>query len=163
MAILYLFLIFSMLAVLWYDATRYIIPNWLVAGLLLVYGVAAAAGPYPLDWQRAVAGMAVVLVVGFGIFVMQWMGAGDIKLLTVLSLWVGLENLPDFLLITSLIGGALSLALWGGRKCLPYLPAWPEKEHLPRILQQGAPVPYGVAIALGLLIMMWMGKIPVLG
>lgn len=163
MTVFAVYLIFSMLAVLWFDITRYIIPNWLCASLLLAYGFAVFTSPFHVEWHMAIAGMALVLVLGYIIFALKWMGAGDIKLLTALSLWVGLQNLPDFLLITSLIGGVLSLGLWAGRKALPFLPKKPRKEDLPRILQDGAPVPYGVAIALAFILLMWMGKIPLLG
>ena len=157
------YLIFSMLAVLWFDTTRYIIPNWLVGLLLATYAFAVFTAPFPVDWKMAMAGMAVTLACGYIIFALKFMGAGDIKLITALALWVGLQNLPDFLFITSVIGGVLSLALWGGRKLLPYVPQCPKKDNLPRILQDGAPVPYGVAIAIAFLIMMWIGKVPVLG
>ncbi len=163
MNILLVYLIFSMLAVLWFDTTRYIIPNWLVSSLLFAYIFAAYTAPHAVDWKMAVAGTALVLVCGYIVFTMKWMGAGDIKLATVLALWVGLQNLPDFLFIISIIGGVLSGGLWLGRKALPYLPKKPKKENLPRILQDGAPVPYGIAIALAFAIMLWMGKVPVLG
>lgn len=163
MTIISVYLIFSMLAVLWFDTTRYIIPNWLTGSLLLAYAFAVFTSPFPVLWQMAVAGMCLTLVCGYFVFAMKWMGAGDIKLVTALALWVGVHNLPDFIFITSLIGGVLSLGLWGGRKLAPYLPKKPKKEQLPRILQDGAPVPYGIAIALAFLIMMWMGKVPVLG
>ncbi len=163
MNIISVYLIFSMLAVIWFDTTRYIIPNWLVGLLLATYAFAVYTAPVPVDWKMALAGMGAVLIVGYIIFALKFMGAGDIKLMTALSLWVGFQNLPDFLFGVSLIGGVLSLGLWGGRKLLPHLPKKPKKENLPRILQEGAPVPYGVAIALAFLMLLYMGKVPVLG
>lgn len=162
MDILSVFLIFSMLAVLWFDTTRYIIPNWLCGLLVLAYAFAAFTTPHAIEWKQALLGMAAVLVVGYVIFMLKFMGAGDIKLMTALALWVGFANLADYLFLVSIIGGVLSLLLWGGRKLLPYLPKKPKKENLPRILQEGAPVPYGIAIALAFLIMMYTGKVPVL-
>ncbi|MBY0408057.1 MAG: prepilin peptidase [Rickettsiales bacterium] len=162
MPLLFILLIFCMLAVLWFDTTRYIIPNWISAALLVAYAFAAYAAPITPDWQMAIAGMGIVLVVGYALFAFKLMGAGDIKLMTVLALWTGLSNLPDFLFLTGIIGGVLSLVLWIGRKWLPYLPKKPKKENLPRILQEGAPVPCGVAIALAFLSLLWSSKIPVL-
>jgi Flp pilus assembly protein protease CpaA len=59
-----------------------------------------------------------------------------------------------------LIGGVFSIGLWGLRKMLPHIPSLAGKP-LPRILREGEPVPYGVAIALGFLIMLKAGNIPV--
>lgn len=162
MTVIPAYLIFSMLAVLWFDGTRYIIPNWLVGSLLLVYPFAVYSAHSPVEWKMAAAGMGAVFMAGYLIFCMKWMGGGDIKLITACALWVGLSSLPDFIFITSIIGGFLSVGIWGLRKALPFLPKKPKKEDLPRILQEGAPVPYGIAIAFGFLIMMWMGKVPVL-
>lgn len=159
MSVIAVYLIFSMLAVLWLDSTRYTIPNWLVGGVLLAYPFAVFTSPIPVDWQMAIAGAAVVLVLGFIVFSLRWMGGGDVKLIAALALWVGLKHLADFIFIVALLGGALSLFLWGFRKLLPYIPGKPKKENLPRILQEGAPVPYGIAIALGFLILLWTGKL----
>lgn len=156
------FLVFSMLAVLWFDTTRYIIPNWLVGGVLLAYPFAVLSVAAPVEWHMAIAGATIMLVVGYVIFMLRWMGGGDVKLLAALALWVGLTHLADFIFVVALLGGLLSLALWGGRKVLPHLPFKPKKENLPRILKEGEPVPYGIAIALGFIIMMAMERVPVL-
>jgi prepilin peptidase CpaA len=160
MSIIAVYLIFSMLAVMWLDATRYTIPNWLVGSLLLAYPFAVFTSPFAVDWQMALAGAALVLVLGYIVFTLRWMGGGDVKLLAALALWVGVKCLADFIFITALLGGVLSLFLWGFRKILPYIPGKPKKEKLPRILQDNAPVPYGIAIALAFLFLLWTGKIP---
>jgi prepilin peptidase CpaA len=162
MSVIVVYLIFSMLAVLWFDSTSYIIPNWLVGLLLLTYPVAVYMAPHAVDWKMATAGMGVVFVVGYIIFAMKWMGGGDIKLMTVLSLWVGLRALPDFIFIVALIGGVFAVGVWVIRKALPYLPKKPDSAPLPRILRDNEPIPYGIAIAFTFLLLMWMGKIPAL-
>ncbi|NCY24974.1 MAG: hypothetical protein EBX37_08925 [Alphaproteobacteria bacterium] len=162
MSVIAVYLIFSMLAVLWLDTTRYTIPNWLVGGVLLAYPFAVFASPLPVDWQMAVAGAAVVLVLGYIVFTLRLMGGGDVKLIAALALWVGLKHLADFVFIVALLGGVLSIFLWAFRKLLPYIPGKPKKESMPRILREGEPVPYGIAIALGFLIMLWTGKIALL-
>lgn len=161
MFIITIYLIFSMLAVTYFDVTRFIIPNWLVGSLLILYPVAVLMAPHEVDWKNAVLGMALVFAVGYVVFAMKWMGGGDIKLLTVCSLWVGLHCLPDFIFLVALLGGAFSLGLWGFRKMAPALLKKSEST-LPRILRNKEPVPYGVAITLGFLILVWMGKLPVL-
>ena len=154
-----MYLIFSMLAVLWFDISRYIIPNWLVGLMLISYPVFVVMSHAGIDWKMAVVGMLLVLVVGYFIFAMKWMGGGDIKLLTACALWVGWQNLPDFIMIVALIGGAFSLGVWVLRKAIAYLPKKPAK--LPRILRDGEPIPYGVAIAFGFLYMLVNGQVVV--
>jgi prepilin peptidase CpaA len=156
MALFALFLVAVMLVVLWLDVTRYTIPNWLNAVLLIAYPLAVWRAPVAVDWPMALAGAAIVFAAGYVVFSRGWMGGGDIKLITVCALWVGWQHLLDFIFIFALLGGALSLLVWGVRKLLPHVTSRP----LPRILQNGAPVPYGVAIALGFLLMLWMGRIP---
>ena len=118
MSVISIFLIFSMLAVLYFDVTRYLIPNWLVGLMLAAYPAAVMMAHHPVDWKMAVAGMTVVLVCGYIIFAMKWMGGGDIKLITACSLWVGLPNLPDFIFIVALIGGVFAFGVWSVRKIL---------------------------------------------
>ncbi|MDE3059901.1 MAG: prepilin peptidase [Pseudomonadota bacterium] len=159
MFIITVYLLFSMLLVLWLDTTRYIIPNWLSGSLLALYPIALLLARHPVDWQLALAGMFFVLAIGYFIFSRRWMGGGDIKLITVASLWVGWQNLVEYLFDVTLLGGALSVALLFGRKWgAPYLQR--DGKPLPRILRNGEPVPYGIAIAVGFLIMVWLGKIP---
>lgn len=159
MTIITLYLVFSMLAVLWFDITRYLIPNWLVASLLALYPVAVWLSPHAVDWKMALVAMMVVFAVGYAVFAMKWMGGGDIKLITVCALWVGFKNLLDFVFMFALIGGIFSAAVWGLRKILPFIPKLAGKQ-LPRILRDKEPVPYGIAIVLGFLVMFYTNKIP---
>lgn len=155
-----LYVLFSMLAVIYFDVTRYIIPNWLVGSLLAIYPLAVWMTPGEVDWKMALAAMAVTFAVGYVVFAMRWMGGGDIKLIIVCALWVGMKHLPDFIIITALLGGIFALALWSARKLLPHLVK--RETPWPRILREGEPVPYGVAIALAMLKMVWVGALSVL-
>lgn len=161
MSIIPLFLVVCMLIVLWLDSTRYTIPNWLVGLLLLAYPFAVFTAPAPVEWQTALIGAAITLVLGYGLFALRWMGGGDVKLLAALALWVGISSLLDFMLTVAILGGILSLALIVLRKAIPHLPLGERK--LPRLLREGQPVPYGIAIAFAFLLLIWGGKIPVLG
>ncbi|MCE2927671.1 MAG: prepilin peptidase [Rickettsiales bacterium] len=159
MAIISLYFIFSMLAVMVYDVTRYIIPNWLVGSLLVLYPVSLWLSHEAVDWQMALAAMGVVFALGYVVFALRLMGGGDIKLITVCALWVGWSLLLEFIFITAILGGILALSLWLIRKPIPYLrPA----KTLPRILKEGEPVPYGVAIALAMLYLQFSAKIALL-
>lgn len=156
MSVILLYLIFSMLAVLWFDLTRYTIPNWLAGSLLLLYPLAVYMAHTRIDWKMAVLGMVIVFAAGYVIFAMKWMGGGDIKLLTACALWVGFTHLLEFIFLVAVLGGVLSVLVWGLRKLLLYFPV---KYTIPRILRDGEPVPYGVAIAIGFLWMLMMNEI----
>src|SRR4051812_26461774 len=116
MLVITIYLIFSMLCVMWFDATRYIIPNWLVGSLVALYPVAVMMGHARADWKMGLAAMAIVFVIGYIMFARKWMGGGDVKLLTACSLWAGMQNLLDFLFIVSLLGGIFAVGVWGMRK-----------------------------------------------
>jgi prepilin peptidase CpaA len=153
-----------MLAVVYYDLTRYLIPNWLVGLILILYPAmwftATHAG---VDVKMSVAAMAMVFAGGYIVFMLRLMGGGDIKLATVCSLWVGLPMLLDFLLWVAVGGGVLSLVLLMVRPVAPqWLAKFSKSTKIPRVLTMGEPVPYGLAIAAAFFYLMWAGKIPAL-
>jgi prepilin peptidase CpaA len=156
------YLIFSMLAILVFDIRKYIIPNWIVGSLLVLYPIALWFAPVAVDWKMALTAMIIVFVVGYGVFAMRWMGAGDVKFITVCALWVGYSALLDFIFLFAILGGLLSGFLWGFRKMVPGFAGKLPFKEMPRILKEGEPVPYGVAIAIAFLFMLWTNKIPVL-
>ena len=92
------------------------IPNRLTGALAALYPVYVLVSPTPVAWPAAVGLAFVVFVIGLGLFARELIGGGDVKLLTVLSLWAGPEQFVWFILVTTLTGGALSLfGLWYGR------------------------------------------------
>ncbi len=156
-----LYIVFAMLATCWLDVTRYTIPNWLVGSLLVLYPLAFFLHPHGADWKMALAAMGLVFACGFVVFALKIMGGGDIKLITVLALWVGWNYLADFVVLFALLGGVFSIFLLITRKIFPYLPI-PKTIKTPRVFQNKAPIPYGVAIAGAFVILMAQGKISVL-
>lgn len=157
MELISLYLLFAMLATMWFDVTRYTIPNWLIGSLLILYPVAVYLSPHQVDWRMALVAMAVVFVAGYIIFATKIMGGGDVKLITVLALWVGWVGLLDYVIIFALLGGIFTIFLLIMRKLWVIIPM-----KAPRIFQNKAPVPYGVAIAGAFLYFMYVGRIPVL-
>ncbi len=163
MAVFFIVLTVLMALVLYFDATKYIIPNWLVGLTLAVYPLMVVMSPTPIDWSRAVLATVAVFVVGYGMWKMRWMGGGDIKLITACSLWAGasLLRLFDFLIIMTVFGGVLALAAIVIRKGLPWVaPAMLGSPKLPRLFKDGEPVPYGLAIALAFLFLLWKQQLP---
>lgn len=99
-----------------------------------------------------VAAALLVLAVTFGMFAAGWMGGGDAKLAAATALWCGFGQLPEYLALTGMLGGALTLAILAIRaQPLPFFVlAWPWafNLHHPK-----TGIPYGIALsAAGLLV-----------
>ena len=69
------------------------------------------------------------------LFLMKWMGGGDVKMIGALALWLPFQALMTMLTVMALAGGAISLFLLIRQK-------WRPNADRPE-------VPYGVAIAIG--------------
>ncbi len=88
----------------------------------------------------------VVLVVTFIFFARGWIGGGDAKLAAVTALWFGFDQLLNYALYASLLGGVLTLAMIRFR-LLPLPRILAGQEWLRRLHQLDAGVPYGIALA----------------
>lgn len=126
------------------DAWQRKIPNWTVLSLLALFLASLPSTWLIPGWLSSISACALVLAVGFPMFALRLMGAGDIKLLAVAALFAGMENLLLLCIATALAGGVMALAAVMAR---PYADA---------IAASGLPrprpgVPYGVAIAIGAL------------
>jgi len=153
-------LVLLMLAVCWWDATRFTIPNWLVAAVLALYAAYFYFSPTPIDWQMSLGIAGLAFVLGLGLFAGNIMGGGDVKLLTVCCLWAGKEAILPYILVTALIGGALSIFMLAGRPIAAFI--WLKmfkRKKLPRLLESGEPIPYGLAIAGGILLLLFQNKL----
>lgn len=154
-----------MAAAFYTDLTRYLIPNWIVLGVMALYPLFVLTAPVPEDWVSGLIALGVMFAGGFALYALRLMGAGDIKLLMALSLWCGFsETLLLFLFCTVLLGGALAIVLYGVRLLLPAALARREHGgHIPRLLTHGEPIPYGLAITSAFLWVIWSDEIPGLG
>ena len=133
------------------DLTRRLIRNWISLALMLLlilYAAVSAIPFYILDHVIWAATLFVLLMVGF---IFDKVGGGDVKLATVVMLWIGPKAGPEFLIITALCGGVLALFI-----VMPTLRLMKEWALTPflkygMITDEGAAptVPYGVAIAAG--------------
>lgn len=134
------------------DASSYTIPNWIPLGLIAAFPVAALAAGLP--WTAALAHLGVgaaALVAGMAIFALRWAGGGDAKLLAAVSLWLGWPTLAQFLIVTAIAGGTLSIGLLtlrsaAFRPLVLLAPGW-----VARLAEPKGDIPYGLAIAAGAL------------
>ena len=134
------------------DVAKYRIPNALclgVAGAFLLYAYGAALA-FPVLGAHLAAGLAVLVVAVVG-FALRIIGGGDAKLLAAVSLWLGWNGLPPFLLLMAVIGGALALLLLVARRLAPK--PIPAGRWWSTLLLRRGDVPYGVAISAAALIL----------
>jgi prepilin peptidase CpaA len=133
------------------DAWRLRISDWL-SGLIAIGAFVALAvdGPVAGLWQNFLL-FAGVLAAGTFAFSRGWMGGGDIKLLAASSLWFNLSDGWKLLAAIALAGGIETLVIMILRR-LPWSDGLRGRALL---LQRGGPIPYGIAIALGVALMGW--------
>jgi prepilin peptidase CpaA len=143
-----LLLVFAAIA----DSRTYRIPNWISLGLVGLFLVAALASGEPLVgfWPHAALG-AGVLVLGYALFALTGMGAGDAKLAAAATLWAGFGGLYTWTFALALSMAALALGLVALRRIGP-LAAVASRM---RMLQRGAPVPLGVALSAATILASW--------
>ena len=121
----------------------------LLAAAFLLLAVATGMGPY--DILSHLGAGALVLLIAFGCFAMAWVGGGDAKVAAAAALWFGFGHLLNYLLYASIFGGALTLLLLQFRQWpLPY--ALAGQDWLLRLHAKESGIPYGIALALGALI-----------
>ena len=126
-----------------HDLTTMKIPNWI--SLLLIVGFFPVALMVGLSLPTVALHVAVgllALVIGAGMFALNWIGGGDAKLIAAACLWLGVGGSGAFLLYTGVCGGGFCLLLLMGAA-----PGW-----VAHLMQPKGDIPYGVAIAAGALL-----------
>jgi|1186.fasta_scaffold210343_2 prepilin peptidase CpaA len=100
-----------------------------------------------------------VLAVSFAFFARGWIGGGDAKLAAATALWLGFDQLLNYLTFASLIGGLMTLAIIKFR-LIPLPAAIAGQEWAQRLHRTDAGVPYGIALAIAALVIypdtLWM-------
>lgn len=124
------------------------ISNRLTVGLIVAFCVFALACQLPweqLAWHLGAG--ALMLVICFAMFAFGWIGGGDAKLAAATALWIGPELLPEYVMISTVVGGFLTMGILSMRSHpLPGFAmrwSWLQRLHAPK---NG--VPYGIALAL---------------
>jgi prepilin peptidase CpaA len=93
---------------------------------------------------------AAVLVVTFVFFARGWIGGGDAKLAAATALWLGFEELPNYLIFASILGGVLTLAILRFR-VMPLPSFLADQDWAKRLHRMDTGVPYGIALAIAAL------------
>lgn len=155
LAFLYVAILVGVAAV--YDFRFMIIPNWISISLAAGFIVLAAVKGFTLDqwlWHGGVAlGM---FVAGILLFVLRAMGGGDVKLLAATSLFIGMEPLLPYLFLVTALGAVIAIA----KMIALAISTWRAGKKLERKVLMKSEIPYGIAIALGTVIVfpftIWM-------
>jgi prepilin peptidase CpaA len=139
------------------DLAQRRIANWVSAGVIATFALAAVAAPDRVDFLSGLALALPVFVALLTGFAFGSIGGGDVKLLTAGACWVGLSGALEYLVLTGLAGGVLALIYLSPTTSLAL--GW--FRHVvvrgwSPALADGGPsgdasvqLPYGVAIACG--------------
>jgi prepilin peptidase CpaA len=143
-----------LLAIAYSDARTRRIPNGLTAAIAVLGFVRLLLADDLAAAMHTLLASASILAATFVLFWWGVFGGGDAKLITAMALLVGSYELLDFLLIMSVCGGGLGLAILGReafhapRRHTSRQLAGPSQLHWAEPTPASRPtVPYGVAIA----------------
>ncbi len=150
-----------------FDVWKFVIPNTVSVAVAVLFFPTVLLLDDPVDWPSHLGGGLLVFVVGLAAYRFRILGAGDVKLLTAVSLWAGFEHLPLYLLVVAFAGGAVAGALWLLRRLIVGLVVQvgtsPGQVTLPRVLLVNEPIPYGVGIAVAAIYLAsrlpWLGAL----
>jgi prepilin peptidase CpaA len=123
------------------------IPNRICLAIVALYPVHVLASLEPVDWLGAIAVALCVFAVGLVPFAAGLMGGGDVKLIAATALWAGPPMVLEFVLLTTVIGGALAIFMvtqW--RFTLAQVCEFVGGESI-RDVFLGRSIPYAIAIA----------------
>ena len=127
------------------DIVRLRISNITCAIILATALVAMSLHHFPIAlWQNAVSFL-LLLALGTFAFGRGWMGGGDVKFLSSIGLWFGFHDALWFLASVFIVGGFVTIIYVCARYIL-------RREGLGRGEGKATRIPYGVAIAIGSII-----------
>ena len=142
-----------------WDLASFTIPNSLtvaIAALFLPFALVLGM-PLGMLGQHLLAGL-IALIIGFTMFARNFIGGGDGKLYAGIGLWLGLHDLVAYTLIATILGGLLTLALLGLRQ-LPLPAGLARQSWLLKLHDTRSGVPYGVALAAGVFMILPQAEI----
>lgn len=135
------------------DLVSMTISNRLTVGLVFAFIVLAvwSAMPLALVGNHVLAGL-VSLAVGIGFFARGWIGGGDAKLCAATALWIGWDLLFEYVLVSTILGGFLTLAILSFRS-MPISTTILKMDWLARLHYRDTGIPYGISLsAAGLMV-----------
>jgi len=112
------------------------------------------------DLSSHVMAGAIMLMIMVTLFFLRLFGGGDAKIIPAIALWTGLNGLPLFLMVTSIVGGVLAIISMilrkteMGQSILNKAIQYPQLQNgwVNAMVKNHNVVPYGIAIAVGAVI-----------
>jgi leader peptidase (prepilin peptidase)/N-methyltransferase len=125
---LQLIILLILFCIAWIDVHTYCIPNQAILGLVFLFIPALFCTPYPPSYHLL--GFILALLLSFTLkkvasYVLkkEALGWGDVKLMAVGGLWLGLNNLPFFLILSGLCGIGTWVILNSQKTIFPFGPS----------------------------------------
>jgi len=119
--------------------------------VLLIAGfcaLALAAGLPLYDWGLHALGLLVVFVPCFLFFAAGWMGGGDVKFISAISLWIGFSpELLAFVFLVLIFGMMLTVGVLVLRSYAVVPATLSRQEWFMRLHDSRSGIPYGIAIS----------------
>lgn len=137
------------------DLRRRRLPNgWVAVHALAFLPYAFASGlTWPeFGWHTATALATFAVTLLF--FALGWLGGGDVKLWSSVMLWAGPALALPTLVVATFCGGVLGVVCWVAGKLAPRFQHTVLRNPL-RLLSAERGVPYGVALAIAGLLVLW--------
>lgn len=105
-------LVLTVMAAAWTDYREWRIPNALLAPSAAAALMLSTFAPGGQGLMQALMGAVAGLLIFMPLYLLKGMGAGDIKLMTVIGLYAGLDLALDIALLTALIDGLWAIVLF---------------------------------------------------
>lgn len=135
------------------DMVRLRISNIFPLLVIGLYGAWVASIGWEDDIWRNGAVFLGTFALGCGMFAMRWMGGGDVKLLTACALWFDWSGVLPWFVYVTMGGGVLALLIMGARRMVPLSV---RGNSTLAIFATKGPIPYGVAIAFGTILALYL-------
>ena len=133
------------------DFTRMTIPNWIPLALVAAFAIFALLYIGTGNLTRHLYPAGAVFALGVVFFVLGWIGGGDVKLMTAVTLWMGTQAAPAFVMIMAALGAVLAGLLFTANRYSDELQPYADRNRfVARILElaHSGRCPYGVAIGI---------------
>ncbi|WP_232776729.1 A24 family peptidase [Rahnella sp. AA] len=135
------------------DVKTLFLPDPLVFMLLWGGILASVFGIIPVKPQQCILGVVVSWGLTYTVMVLyeklrhkEGLGYGDVKLYAAVSAWLGLDFLPELILISAVLGGFFYLVMWGYYEKVLRVSESP-------LVKENNYIPFGPAIAVAALIL----------
>lgn len=142
-----------LIAAAFQDMAKLTIANIFPTLILLLFPVwVAVVGPEADIWMNGV-NFLIIFGVGLGLFALKWLGGGDVKLFAATALWFDFSGIIPLVFYVTMAGAGLTIILALLRRMVP---AGVKSRFEWAIFERKGPIPYGVAIAIGAILCIYL-------